>query len=497
MPGFLIAVHLKGGLIRTRSIFLKIITSAVTISSGGSAGVESPIAQVGGAVGSSIGRFFSMSSHRLKVLIACGAAAGIAAQFNAPLAGVLFAQEIIMIGQFQLHAFGIIVISSGLATAISRAYYSNEPTFGALSYSLSSYWELPLYIVMGLVIGFLAAQFIRFFYWVDERFKALPLHENLKPIFGAFLVGLLGLVAFEVLGDGYEAIQLALNGQEKHLLWFFVGLFFLKILATSITLGSGNVGGLFGPSLYFGAMAGAAFGGLAQWLFPAMGLQPGSYALVGMGAFLAATTHAPMTAIFLLFELTNNYQVILPVMFASVIGVMLAKRVCEDNLDSRELSRRGIVLHLGREENLLNRIHVEEVMVKEVETLPENMTFADFMQIFPNSKAHYYPLLDPEGRLSGIVSFQDIREIMLEEGLEHLVVMKELAETQLIKLHPHDNLNEAIRKFGIKDIESIPVVDPQEEDRLLGIVKRKDVMDAYNRAVLLKTVKQPQLTRSG
>ncbi|MDX2471280.1 MAG: chloride channel protein [SAR324 cluster bacterium] len=488
MPKFLIAVHLKGGLIATRNIFVKIFTSAITISSGGSAGVEGPIAQIGGAVGSSIGRFFGMGSHRLKVLIACGSAAGIAAQFNAPLAGVLFAQEIIMIGQFQLQTFGVIVISTGLATAISRAYYSSAPTFGELAYTLTSYSEIPLYILLGLVVGVLGAFFIKLFFAVSDRFDALKLSPTIKPILGAFLVGTMGIFYFEVLGDGYEVIHLALNWNGDRLFWLFFALIFLKMLATSITLGSGNVGGLFAPSLYVGAMIGAIFGNIASYLFPDLNIQPGSYALVGMGAFLAAVTHAPMTAIFLLFELTSSYQVIIPIMFASVIGVMVAKSLIEDNMDSMELSRKGILLHSGKEESILAKIMAESVMVTDFETIQENMTFAEFMKIFPKSKTQYYPVLDKNNHMTGVVSLQDIREIILEEGLEHLVVMKELAETQLITLLPHDNLNEAIQKFGIKDIEAIPVVDPNDQQTILGILNRKDVMDAYNRAILLQNV---------
>ena len=207
-----------------------------------------------------------------------------------------------------------------------------------------------------------------------------------------------------------------------------------------------------------------------------------------MGAFLAAITHAPMTAIFLLFELTNNYQVIIPIMFASVIGVMVSRALNPDSLDAAELNRRGIVLHAGREESILSKVLIEKVMITDFETIPENMTFAEFMQIFPNSKSQYYPVLDPSGHMYGVVSFQDIRAILLEEGLEHLVVMKELAETNIIKLYPHDSLTEAIKKFSIKDIEAIPVVSPEDDRLLLGILKRKDVIDEYNRAILLQTV---------
>ena len=207
---------------------------------------------------------------------------------------------------------------------------------------------------------------------------------------------------------------------------------------------------------------------------------------------MAAATHSPMTSIFLLFELTRNYQVILPIMFASVIGLMVARRLCPDSLDSMELSRQGIHLHRGVEANILNSILVETVMVREYETLPETMSFAEFMQLFPFSKTQYYPIINQDNKMTGVVSFQDIREIMLEEGLEELVVMKDLAETDLIKLFPHDNLTQAIKKFGIKDIETIPVVDPDDKQKLLGVLQRKDVIDTYNKAVLMRDIGQQQ-----
>lgn len=492
MPRFLVSVHLKGGLIKARAIFIKIFTSAITIGTGGSAGVEGPIAQIGGAVGSTVGRFFDMGSHRLKVLIACGSAAGIAAQFNAPLAGVLFAQEIVMVGQFQLQTFGVIVISSGLATAISRAFHGSEPEFGILQYQIGNYSELIFYIILGLVIGGLAYIFIKMFFGVGDFFDDLKVNQQIKPIIGAFLVGLIGLVHMGALSDGYSYIEHAMESPMGLPVAGLALLIILKMIATSITLGSGNVGGVFAPCLFIGAMIGGTFGWGVEKLFPNMGIEPGSYALVGMGAFLAAATHAPMTAIFLLFEVTNNYEVIIPIMFASVIGVMVARKLCKDSLDSMELSRQGIHLHDGQEESILSTIPVQDVMIKKMDTIPENMTFASFLEILSKSKTQYYPIIDAQGLLSGIVSFQDIREIMLEEGLEHLVVMKELAETNLIKLFPHDSLADAIKKFGVKDIETIPVVDPINDRKLLGVVKRKDVIDAYNKGILLKQLERAQ-----
>ncbi len=490
MPRFLISVHLKGGLIRTRAIFVKIFTAAITIGTGGSAGVEGPIAQIGGAVGSSIGRFFEMGTHRLKVLIACGSAGAIAAQFNAPLAGVLFAQEIIMVGEFHLQTFGVIVISSGLATAISRAFYSSAPTFGVLKYEIFSYYEFGFYILLGVLIGVMAFGFIKMFFKISDYFEGLNVNNQIKPVIGAFLVGLMGLIHFGVLSDGYQFIIMALQSPSALPVSAIAALVVLKMLATSITLGSGNVGGVFAPSLFIGAMIGAVFGWGVKVLFPSMIVQPGSYALVGMGAFLAAATHAPMTAIFLLFELTNNYQVIIPIMFASVIGVMVVRRFSDNSLDSMELSRQGIYLHDGKEESILSSIKVKEVMIQDYETIPENMSFAEFMKFLSTSKLQYYPVVNHDQKITGIVSFQDIREILLEEGLEHLVVMKDIAETELIKIFPHDNLSSATKLFGIKDIDTIPVVDPEDEQAILGILKRKDVIDAYNKGILIREIER-------
>jgi len=492
MPRFLISVHLRGGMIKTRQIFIKIFTSALTIGTGGSAGVEGPIAQIGGAVGSSIGRFFEMGSHRLKVLVACGSAAGIAAQFNAPLAGVLFAQEIVMVGVFHLQTFGVIVISSGLATAISRAYYTSEPTFKLLEYEFIGYYEFAFYILMGLLIGVMAYLFIKLFFSVSDRFARLKLHAQVKPILGAFIMGLLGLVHFGVMGDGYSFINDAIKSPEVLTIQAIALLAILKMIATSITLGSGNVGGVFAPCLFIGAMIGAVFGWCVDLVFPSIGIEPGSYAMVGMGAFLAAATHSPLTSIFLLFEITGNYQIIIPIMFASVIGVMVARSLCAESLDSMELSRNGIYLHKGTEANVLNSIQVATVMVREFEKLQETMSFAEFMAYFPGSKAQYYPIVNAEGDLTGVVSFQDIREIMLEEGLEYVVVMKDLAETDLITLFPGDNLTKAIRKFGIKDIAAIPVVSPEDPKKLLGVLNRKDVIDTYNKAILMRDIEMQQ-----
>ena len=343
MPNFLKAVHLQGGLIKTREIFAKMITTTVTITSGGSVGVEGPIAQIGGAAGSKIGRIFSMSTNRLKVLIACGSASAIAAQFNAPLAGVLFALEVIMLGNFGLESFGAIVIACGMATAISRSYYSGA-LFDVVNYQLQ-FSDFLLVCLMGLLLGLLSCVFIRVFYTTANFFKNLTIPTLSKPILGAAVVGILGLLHAGILGEGYDVIRSTLQF-HNFTIGILILLVVLKVIATSVTIGSGNVGGIFGPSLFIGAVFGALFG-LVIHTFTDLQIQTWFFALVGMGAFLAATTHAPLTSIFLLFELTGDFEVIVPAMFASIIGTSVTKAIMKESIDTMQLTQEGIHLDVS------------------------------------------------------------------------------------------------------------------------------------------------------
>jgi CIC family chloride channel protein len=301
-PQFLARVNLKGGKVPARTILTRGVASAVTIGTGGSAGQEGPIAQIGGGIGSQIGQLFQMSGDRLKVLVACGVSGGVAATFNAPIAGVFFAQEIVLLSSFEISSFTPIVIASGMSTVVSRALLGNTPAFAVPPYLVRSAWDLLLYALLGLIIGFFAASFIDLHFRIKDRFAALRLPPLAKPILGGALVGLIGVAFPQVFGNGYEFLETVLHGEAAF--YLLAALVLAKAVATSVTLGSGLPGGLFAPSLYIGAVTGGAFGHLARALFPHIASSPGTYALVGMGAFLSAATHAPMTAIFLLFEMT-------------------------------------------------------------------------------------------------------------------------------------------------------------------------------------------------
>lgn len=483
---FLELVNLKGAKVPGRTIFTRGIASAITIGTGGSAGQEGPIAQIGGAIGSQVGQSFKMSGDRLKTLVACGVSGGVAATFNAPIAGVFFAQEIVLLSSFELSSFTSIVIASGMSTVISRALLGNTPAFAVPPYVLNSAWELIFYVVLGVVVGLLATSFIDLHFRIKDRFTALTLHPLAKPVAGGALVGVIGIFFPQVFGNGYQFMETVMHGEG---VWYLLAaLVLFKALATSITLGSGMPGGLFAPSLYIGAVAGGTLGKLLQMFFPGMIGSPGAYALVGMGAFLSAATHAPMTAIFLLFEMTASYEVIIPIMITCVIGTTICRHFKKESLETFELAREGINLEAGKERNIMKALRVGEVMVRDPEAIPESMTLRQFTRFIAHTKHTNFPLVDPDGELTGIISVQDFMGVVFERDLMDLVVVKELATLDVITVFEDDDLDTAMRKIGYRNIEQLPVVARDNGRRLVGIISRRDMVSAYNRALMERTL---------
>lgn len=479
---FLEVVNIRGGVIKIRNIFLKTLGPALTIGSGGSAGVEGPIAIIGGAVGSLIGQIFRTSENRMKLLIAAGCAGGIAATFNAPIAGVMFAVEIVLLGNYELSSFSAIVISSGIATVISRAFYGASPAFPVPQYDLKSPLEIPFYIILGLIIGIIAVFYIRVFYRIKDQFESLRLHPQAKPVLGAFVVGAIGIFLPQIMGNGYNFIDDALTG---HILFPTIALLvFFKIIATSVTLGSGGAGGIFAPALFIGAMLGGSFGYVVHYLLPAQTASPEAYATVGIGAFLAAVTHAPLTGIFLLFEMTGNYKIIIPLMFSAIIGTLVAKRIYPETIDTVELARKGIKLHSGREMSVMGRIKVAEVMDTGFVTVKANTLLQDLISLMISKDRFYIPVTDDSGGMTGIVSNQDVRPVLFDEEVKRIVTAGEIATEEVIVLRPEDDLNKAMNAFSLKDIDEVPVVSPDDPRKVVGMLSRKKVIDAYNTGLM-------------
>jgi len=491
LPKFLRKVNLEGGYIRARSIFLKIISTALTIGTGNSVGVEGPIAQIGGAMGSQVGQFFRVSGNRMKVYIAAGAAGGIAGMFNAPIAGIFFAAEIILLGTYEISSFGALVTASAISTVVTRAYFGELSVFVIPKYNVVNHFvELPLYCLLAVIVGIIAVLHTKIFYLIRDKYRILPIHPQLKPITGALLVGIIGIGFPQVMGDGYEFMEQVLYGDGLVRVMF--ALIFLKIIATAITLGSGGAGGVFAPALFIGSMIGGTFGTIVHRWLPTMTANSGAYAAVGIGAFLAASTHAPMTAIFLLFEMTGNYRIIVPAMLASIIGTIVATKLNEDSIDTVDFSREGINIHEGREVAIMKSIKVGAAITEDVDFISEEANINQLLEIFSQAKSSFYfPVIDMTGQMTGIVSMSDVKNIIHRDTSERSSeYVGNICHRDVITLTPDDTLYTAMQLFDLKGIEEIPVVETEENRWVVGMLKRRNVIAAYNRQVLKKGISE-------
>ncbi len=485
VPEVMEAVALRGGLIRTRVVFIKTLASAICIGTGGSVGREGPIVQIGSAIGSSIGQLLKVSAERMRTLVGCGAAAGIAATFNAPIAGTMFALEIIL-GEFGIATFSPIVISSVVATAISRHFLGDTPAFIVPAYELVSAWELPIYIALGLFCAIVGVTFTRTLYKLEDVFDDFKFPGYLKAVMGGLILGAGSLLVPQILGVGYGAIDLALI--QKYSWWMLLVLLLSKILATSITIGSGGSGGVFAPSLFLGAMAGCFFGTVVHALFPSVTASPGAYSIVGMGAVVSATTHGPMAAILILFEMTGSYTIILPLMLSCIIGTIAAGQLFRESIYTLKMIRKGIDIRAGKEVNVLRSMHVKEVMNSQVETVPEGLSLVDMAEKISKSKYNSFPVLNAENKLAGIISFNDYSDAIFDDDLKNIVVAKDLASADLVTVTSDDDLYTALEKISRKDFSTLPVVSPNDPNELVGIVTRRDIIGAYEKAVLKKSI---------
>ncbi|MBD3298975.1 MAG: CBS domain-containing protein [candidate division Zixibacteria bacterium] len=481
VPEVMVAVARMGGIIRPRVAAAKAIASAICIGSGGSAGREGPIVQIGSALGSVIGQRFKMSADLVKILVGCGAAAGISAVFNAPIAGVLFSLEVIL-GDFAIGTFAPVIISSVVASVVSHALLGNFPAFTVPSYTLVSAWEIPLYAILGVVAAIVARLFVVTLYKGEDIFESLKIPGWIKPGIGGLMLGILGFFFPQVFADGYDTISSVLHGNG--IAWLLVVLVFAKILATTFTLGSGNSGGIFAPSLFIGTALGGAFGNGVHSLFPNVTAQPGAYALVGMGAVVAAATHAPMTALMIIFEMTRDYHIILPLMVACVIATMIAMRLAPDSIYTLKLLRRGIVLRQGRDINVLARHSVSEVMRTDIRTIPVTLNIPQILKEFETTGQSDFMVVDQDGHLVGQLGFQEVRNLLTKTGIDVLVITQDIMRPIRHALYADDKLTEAWDLFRPDEVGAVPVVDRADPRKLVGIVTRGTITRFYNRQLV-------------
>lgn len=481
VPEVMETASIKGGVIRPRVAVFKTLASALTLGMGGSAGREGPMVQIGSAIGSLFGQIVQVSSQRMKTFVGCGAASGIAATFNAPIAGALFAVEII-IGDFGVAHFSPIVVSSVVATVISHNYLGASHAFDLPAYHLISPWELIPYGVLGLVTGAVALAFITVLYRTDDLFQKYDMPFYVKAAVGGMLLGGLGLVFPHVLGNGYPAINLILLDE---ITWGIALILILwKLVATSITIGAGGSGGIFAPSLFLGAMTGGVIGTIVHTIMPTISASPGAYALVGMAGVVGATTHAPLTAILMIFEMTNNYQIILPVMLTTILATVFSMVVRNESIYTLKLLRRGVDIFRGQDINVLRSLEVRSAMRSTVEKVDKVTTLRQLMSLMSGSSHSVFFIVDEDDRLSGYVTLNDLRRLIQDtEVLSELIIAGDIAHECHSVLTDDDTLDRAMDLFAQEGIDELPVVRNRDDRILTGTVWRQDVIEAYNREI--------------
>ena len=481
VPEVMDAVATKGGRIRKRVAFVKIFASAICIGSGGSVGREGPIVQIGSAIGSGLGQILKLTDNQVRVLVACGAAAGIAATFNAPIAGAIFALEVIL-GDFALPTFTPIILASVMATEVSRIMIGNDPAFQVPPYDLLYPQELILYCFLGIIAGVVAVCFTVTLYKVEDIWDGWKFPDYLKATIGGLIIGTIALRFPQIMGVGYDSIVKALLSQET---WTILLLLVpLKILATSITIGSGGSGGIFAPSLFMGAMLGGAFGAGAHYLFPYHTADPGAYAIVGMGALVAGTTQAPIQAFLILFELTQNYKIIAPIMICCVLSTFVARSLKKESIYTMKLMRRGVDIHAGRDINVLRSMRVNDFMTDPPETIKEKTRLRELITVLLKSKHSSFPVTDDKNRLVGMLSLKDFREVVFEESLFDIVIAGDIATIPAISVAPDDNLATALQLIDQNGVGRLPVTQVADgHKKVIGILSQSDIMSAYNHAL--------------
>jgi CIC family chloride channel protein len=493
------AVALSGGKIASRPVLLDALASIATVGSGGSLGREGPMIRLGAMISSWLGLRLGLPPHRVKILVGCGAAAGLAATYNIPFGGALFAMEVIL-GNFALEIFGPIVASSVIATVIARSIVGNAPLYESHGYTMTGGWELVPYAGLGIV-GALTS--LVFMFGVEagrKAFKRLTfVPRALQPLIGMPLLGLLGLyglgdraVSSLVLGRGYGTINLALT-EKLHFavrhavpeltILLLLGLAAAKLLATALTAGCGGSGGMFTPSLCVGALVGSAYGYSAHLLWPHLAsAHYGAYAAVGMAAVMAGTSHAPISAILILFEFTQNYDLILPVMLAAIIASLLARRLRKYSIYTEPLHGRGIELPWRMEEAVLAGLKAEDLARPDPDALHPGDDYRKVVETFLSGRRQRLFVVADDRRLLGAISLHDIKHLLEHPEALTAVVAHDLMVPVGTVVSKDERLHRATQLFAQSDYERLPVVD--DDGRLLGVLSKRDLMAVYAQEVL-------------
>ena len=477
------AFHNKQGDIRTRVPYIKSAASVITLATGGSAGREGPIAQIGAGFGSWLGRVFKLDNKDRRILLLAGCAGGLGAIFRAPLGGAITSIEVLYTEDFESDAIIPCVMSSVVAYSFFTLIFGYQPIFATPTWTFTDPRELLIYAVLSLVCVPTGWMYSRLLYgFRDHFFRRLPIKPHFVPAIGGLLVGCIGLMTPRVLSGGYGTIQLALLGKLS------VGLMAIlvlnKIVATSCTIGSGGSGGVFGPSLFIGAMLGGVVGQLGHHYFPEVITQPGAFALVGMAGFFAGVAKAPIGALLMVSEMTTGYGLVVPLMFVSAIPVLLSGRwgIYEKQVKNKFASP----AHLADLTiNVLQNMQVQDIYKPEkpVTQLPMDMRLKEMKNLITRTRESFFPVVDEEIRLVGILALPDLRAILFEDSLSDLIVVGDLVEKPLA-VSLNETLYEALIKFIRSGYGQIPILKEGQPGRLAGVLSLEELMEAYHEEML-------------
>jgi chloride channel protein, CIC family len=482
IPDVMYRVTVKAGLVHSVPVLVKTLAAAIVIGTGGSVGAEGPVVVLGAAAASRIGRWLRASPNRLRTLVGCGAAAGISAAFNAPIAGVVFGIEKIL-GAAGGMALGPFVVASIIAATVGRAAFGNRPVIALPSaFGIHAAWELLLYVGLGVLTGVVSVLYSRGV-WKAQDLAARLKRPWVQVLAGTIVIGALDLVfRADLWGRGHQSLDLAILASRGAL--FLGGLALAKLVATAATFGAGGVGGVFTPALFIGATLGGAYGVALRDLIPGWSGAPGALALVGMAGLVSGATHAPLTAILMVFEMTGDYGLILPLMLSSVLAYVIAVRLHPESIYTEWLVRRGVVLTHGADAAVLARIPIHDCVNTHAVVVPEHADLATVRALAQSSRQTEFPVVDEDGRIMGMLYQATLREALeSEERLGGLLMAGDLVVPQFDRVTPEDTLLTALRRLGTRDVNYLPVVHAEDRDRLEGVVTRQDLLAAYERAL--------------
>ncbi len=473
------AFHQKGGLIRKRVPFVKIIASAITIGSGGSAGKEGPIAQIGAGFGSFLASVLKLSARDRRILVLAGAAGGIGAIFHAPLGAALFGPEVLYRKtELEYEAILPCVVSAITAYAIFSQVYGQFALFLPIHVDFALPHELIPYSLFGILCAAVGWVYVKFFYGMrDFFFRRLPVPKILRPAVGGLMLG--GIIFFfpQVMSGGYGWVQMAMEGK---IFWgLMLWLAFCKIAATTCTISSGGSGGVFGPSVFIGAMLGGAFGYFGHQIAPEWVVHPGSYVLVGIGGFFAGVAKVPLAAIIMACEMSASYNLLVPLMLVSTVSYLLLGKVSlyEKQVPTRVASP----AHLGEfTRAILERAHVHQaVQIRPVTTVPAALPFDELVQIMTRAPDTYFPVINAQGKLSGIVSINDVREFLFEHDMAALVRAQDVATTPVVVASWHETLQQVLDKMAELVVDELPVVKDEAPDEIVTMISKREIISFY------------------